>query len=99
MDEFTLAALDHAMGACLTFEGTRGEEGPRVVGADMTVPHLLGFLSGYDASHEVELGRGWVEYPDEVYNRDDVIRALIDEVRRLRTLAEQEQEQEHPNRG
>lgn len=94
VDDVTLDALEHALGGALTFEGVENhEDGPRLVGADMSVSKLLDFLSGYDESklgpltlddgHDVD---GWVEYPDPLYHRDDVIRALIAEVRRLREV-------------
>lgn len=82
-DEVTLAALRHALGASYTCDGTTH----RIVGADMNVSQLLNFLSGYDRSRLVPLSADgtWVEYPGTVYSRDDVIRALLDEVERLRS--------------
>ena len=93
VDDVTLDALEHALGACLTWEGVEDRaDGPRVVGADMSVSRLLDFLSGYDESKLAPLVDedgyevpDWSEYPDPLYHRDDVIRALIAEVRRLRT--------------
>ncbi len=90
VDDVTLALVEHAMGARLIFDGT--EDGPKVVGADMSMPALLDFLSGYDPAkvvplvledgHEVD---GWTEYVGgPIYGRDDIIAALIAEVRRLR---------------
>lgn len=60
-----------------------------------TLSRLLDFLSGYDPSKSVRVGEGdpmglgvesaaIYEYPGPLYHRDDLIRALIAEVRRLR---------------
>lgn len=95
VDDVTLDLLGHALGACLTWEGVADRaDGPRVVGADMSLSRLLDFLSGYDPAkltpvvdedgYEVP---DWVEYPDPIYHEHDVIRALIAEVRRLRAAA------------
>lgn len=90
VDDSTLDVLEHALGSTYI----EGEDGPIVVGADMSVPQLLDFLSGYDATkltpalnqydqplHDVQ------EYPEPIYTRDCVIRALLAEVRRLRVGA------------
>lgn len=87
VDDITLGLLDHALNAARDDNGN-------VVGADMTVPQILEFLS--PAKDEQEIARrtdladatgsdivdltdlGWT------YSEKDVIRALIAEVRRLR---------------
>lgn len=91
VDDVTLAALEHALEGRLII----GEDGShRLVGADMSVPKLLDFLSGYDEA-QVEMldpgddrlgfaGAAITEYHGQIYTRDCVIRALIAEVRRLR---------------
>ena len=95
IDDVTLGLLDHALGACLTWEGVADrDDGPRVVGADMSVSRLLDFLSGYDGSKLTPLvdEDGYevpdhFDYPDPLWHEHDVIRALIAEVRRLRAGA------------
>lgn len=79
VDDATLGVLEHALGASYVVD----EDEHEVVGADMTVPKLLDFLSGYDESKVVD-----GTYPGPVYTRDDVIRALIAEVRLLRKQKE-----------
>ncbi len=90
VDDLTLAALEHAMGGALTFEGV-DEDGPRLVGADFSMSKLMEFLSGYDETKCVPVLNqydqpipDWVEYPGPLYHHNDVIAALIAEVRRLR---------------
>lgn len=88
VDDFTLAAIEHALDARLSYDD---DGNCVVVGADYTIPKLLDFLSGYDEGMVVPLldDDGYeiphhVEYPGSIYSRDDLIRALIVEVRRLR---------------
>lgn len=93
VDDVALAALEHALDARLTVD----EDGnTRVVGADMSVGRLLDFLAGNDGSRVKPLldedgyeVTGWVEDEAPSYTRDDVIRELIAEVRRLRTEREE----------
>jgi hypothetical protein len=89
VDDVTLNLLEHALQARLSYD----DEGAVVVeGAEMTVPALLDFLSGYDASKSVPVvDEDGYTVPDiteyvggPLYSRDDVIAALIHEVRRLR---------------
>ena len=88
VDDITLDALEHALAGAYTID----EDGQVIVtGADMSVTALLDFLSGYDPTKAVPLLNeydqpvpDWTEYPDPIYHRDDVLRALIAEVRRLR---------------
>ena len=90
VDEITLNALAHALDGALDLN-TDGE--PILVGAECTVTQLLDFLSGYDAGllvpavnqYDTELP-DVDEYPHAIYHRDDAIRALIGEVRRLRHI-------------
>lgn len=94
LDDVTLDALDHALGARLTWDGVANrDDGPRVVGADMSVSKLLDFLSGYDETKLAPLvdEDGYevpdhFVYPDALWHEHDVIRALIAEVRRLRIV-------------
>lgn len=90
-DDVTLAAVSHALGGSLTFEGA-SEDGPRLVGADYSLSKLLEFLSGYDESlcrpllNEYDQPvADWVEYPGPIDHVHDVIAALIAEVLRLRS--------------
>jgi hypothetical protein len=90
VDDFTLDQVEHALGARLAVDsdGTHS-----VVGADFSLSKLLEFLSGYDPTKVVPmLDEDGYEIPDRVeytgppvYTRDCVIRALIAEVRRLRS--------------
>lgn len=93
VDDATLLALEHALGAALYYD----EEGDlAILGADYTVPGLLDFLSGYDPTKVEVLMDGIVPGIDEpevveyiggpLYTRDCVIRALIAEIRRLRSI-------------
>lgn len=84
-DEVTLANLEHALGGAYEVDqdGTH-----RIVGAEFGLSQFLDFMSGYDDRKLIPMedigGTPAFEYPDAVYTRDCVIRALIDEVRRLR---------------
>lgn len=96
VDDLTLDAIEHALGAALTFEDENGEplDAPRVVGADYSLSALLDFLGGTmgdDPNQEViEPGimpddpPRWVYDTRPSYSEKDLIRALIAEVRRLR---------------
>ncbi len=89
VDDATLGALEHALGATFVAET---EDGPVLGGADMSVESLLDFLSGpttvtpalnvYD-----QLLPDVYELAGERFSRDCVIRALLAEVRRLRADA------------
>lgn len=89
VDDVTLDAVEHALDAVLTYDELGGV---RIVGADMSLPALLDFLSGYDpekvAPFEDESGHTHDDITEYVggplYTRDCIIRALITEVRRLR---------------
>lgn len=81
VDDGTLNLLEDSLNGSFTVDadGTH-----HLVGADFTVSDLLDFLSGYDEA-KLETGEnGWEEYPDPLYHINDVVRALIAEVRRLR---------------
>jgi hypothetical protein len=82
VDDITLDLLEHALDARLTFT----EDGTLThVGADMTVPQLLDFLSGYDPSLSEPTEHPDIKvYPHPIYHEHDVLRALVAEVRRLR---------------
>lgn len=74
VDDVTLNLLDHALDSFVDDDGVR-------VGADMGVWELLDFLSGPSECMELD-GYSFREVP--AYSLDDVLRALIGEVRRLR---------------
>lgn len=88
-----LDRLEEALNTCY---GSVQDDGTHeLVGGEYTLTTLLNFYSGYDKSREIDLGVGpdplglgtevqWTEYPDAVYSERDVMRALIQEVRRLR---------------
>lgn len=88
VDDFTLDQIEHALDGAYTVDpdGTQ-----TLVGADFSLSQLLDFLSGYDPSRLAQAVNDYdtpipdvFEYPDAVYHPNDVIRALITEVRRLR---------------
>lgn len=91
VDDTALDRLEHALG---TSYGSIGPDGPELVGGEYTLNRLLEFYSGYDPSKLIDEGTGpspfggedvhWTFYPEPVYSDHDVIRALIEEVRRLR---------------
>ena len=91
VDDLTLTHLEHALDARLAVD----EQGKhQVVGADFSMLKLLEFLSGYDPTKVTPLldedgyeRPNWVEYTGPpVFTRDCVIRALIAEVRQLRSV-------------
>lgn len=89
VDDVTLLAVEHALGATLTRDAA-GEW--MVIGSDYTMTQLLNLLSGYDPALEVPMAdeyghedEDFVEYTGgPIYHTDDIIIALIAEVRRLR---------------
>lgn len=76
VDDITLAHLEHALDTSL-------DENFEPVGGEFTLLRLLEFLSGYDETMNVNNEDVW-EIPITMYSKDDVIRALIAEIRRLR---------------
>lgn len=99
VDDFTLDQLWHALNTSVGF-GDDGER--RCVGGDFTLNQFLDFMSGHDPERQTLVGysdgllgegdpggipiyTAW----DQHYSREDVIRALLAEVRRLRTGEEQ----------
>jgi hypothetical protein len=88
VDDVTLNLVEHAIDAVAEVD----EDGThRLVNADMNLPQLLNFLSGYDESKLRQAMNEYdqpvpdiFEYPDAIYHPFDVIRSLIAEVRRLR---------------
>lgn len=82
VDDFTLDQIEHALGGAysVTEDGTH-----TLVGADFSLTQLLDFLSGFDPARlEPTDDPDTFVYDGAVYHEDDVIRALIAEVRRLR---------------
>jgi hypothetical protein len=55
-----------------------------LVGAEFTLHQLLDFWSGYDATQEEQIDEMTSIYPHPVLHPNDVIAALIAEVRELR---------------
>ena len=91
VDDFALAAVEHGLDACLNEDNEN-------IGSEFSLHEVLDFYSGYDPSQEVVLeaeadtpfGRLTIsEYVGgPIYHHNDVIRALIAEVRRLRPSTE-----------
>lgn len=97
VDDVTLAAVEHAFGAAITFDtdewGEPDLDNPRLIGADYSLHTLLDFMSGTTSDDHplVEVKeRDWDGTPRVIvderphYTERDIIRALIAEVRRLR---------------
>lgn len=101
VDDMTLDAVEHSLGAVLTYDRPEGnvdfsDEGPWVIGADYQLHKLLDFYSGTMDDEGVVLlpKEEWIDNAPTTlderqhYTERDVIRALINEVRRLRNGAE-----------
>lgn len=94
LDDVALAQLEHALGASLTFDAEDGSQldEPRVIRAEYTLNTLLEFWSGTrdDPDGVVRqvgdyTGPVPIYYdPRPQYSPQDVMLALINEVRRLR---------------
>lgn len=69
-DDQALAALEVAL--------TPGDD------KEFTLSQLLEVYSGYDPARSVQVEPDVFVHPDPIYSRDDVIRSLLAEVRRLR---------------
>lgn len=99
------AMLDNVEAALKTCYGGKDEDGNQtLVGGDFTLHQLLDFYSGYDKSKLIFTGLGdpmglglqdapIYEYPDPMYHPNDLIRALITEVRKLRAASGSNDEQ------
>lgn len=93
VDDAMLDSIEHALGGTLTLERPEDadpdDDGPWLIGADYSLHQLLDFIAGHDEENLIHLGdSGGIptyEYPFPLYHPNDVIRALITEVRRLRT--------------
>lgn len=59
-----------------------------LVGGTITMNQLLEFWSGYDKAKELDEGENMSYYPHPVLMRDDIIRALIEEIRTLRAAVD-----------
>lgn len=81
LDDMSLGLMLEAMDTGLDCD----EDGNHVlVGGTITMNQLLNFWSGYDKAKELDEGENMSYYPHPVLMRDDIIRALIEEVRALR---------------
>lgn len=98
VDEMTLGMVEHALDYTLTFDGEDGEvlDEPRGIGAEFSLSQLCDFMSGtttdplgvVEHHGTVETFFGPAEMtvdPRPHYTSADIIRALIAEVRRLRS--------------
>jgi hypothetical protein len=84
-DETALDQIKHALGGAFTVD----EDGTHhLQGADFTLNQLMEFYSGYDPEDSYQDGYiGDVPlfiHTEPMYHYHDVIRALIDEIERLR---------------
>lgn len=94
VDDFTLDQLEHALNtrvdgpAVMPFEDS-GNEPRKLVGGEFTLPQFLDFMSGHDPTRATLVGHAddvpIYESWDQRYSEHDVIRALVAEIRRLRT--------------
>ena len=86
VDDATLSAVEHALDGAWSVDG---EGTHTLVGADFTLDRVLSFAAGIDRSEDAEhltQIASDVFVDDRIhYHPNDVIRALIVEVRRLRT--------------
>jgi len=89
-DDVTLSALEHALGATLTYDDTVDDDGdpvPRIEGADYSLTQLLDFMSGYDPTQSIPVdGKDYLlDYTGgPLYSERDVIASLVTEVRHCR---------------
>lgn len=91
VDDFTLDQLEHAMGTLIS--GWDDDGNQTYTGGDFTLSAFLNFMSGYDSAKlkpidEYQEFRDIpiYDYPDPIFSKECVIRALIAEVRRLRNV-------------
>lgn len=81
VDEQSLRLLKESLDASYNVD----ETGQHVlVGADFSLQQLLEFWSGYDKTKLVPIMDNVYEYPGPVIHTNDVIRALVSEIERLR---------------
>lgn len=93
VDDFTLDQLEHALNTCIDGPVTMpfsDESAPsRLVGGEFTLSKFLDFMSGEDPERSTLVGEvegvPIFEAWDPRYSEHDVIRALITEVRHLRS--------------
>lgn len=76
VDDLTLDCLEHALNT------SRGLDG--LVGGEYTLSQFLDFMSGYNPSNRTVMSGDVYELHDVLLSEQDVIRALLAEVRRLR---------------
>ena len=89
VDDITLEAIEHALQGVwhLEDDGTH-----TLVGAEYSFHNLMNFLSGYDPTKEVLISdddstvETYVYEGGTIYGYQDVIKALVNEVKRLRKL-------------
>lgn len=81
VDDFTLTLIEEALNTSYAVD----EHGNHtLVGGQFTLPMLLNFFAGYDPADLQEIAPGIAEYKGISLHPHDLIRALINEVRRLR---------------
>lgn len=90
LDDVTLNLIEHALGGCFEVDEIGNHA---LVGADMNLTQLLGFLSGADADIDeakrlADLsGRDIIDMSDHpTYSLNDLVGALVAEVKRQRLL-------------
>lgn len=81
IDEQSLRLLKEALDASYEVNET-GEH--VLVGAEFSLHQLLEFWSGYDKSKLVLVKGDVYEYPEPMIHTNDVVRALVSEIERLR---------------
>lgn len=82
IDESALDLIDEALNACI------GDDG-EIVGAEYTLPRLLDFWAGHEPNADTLIGHTAdgtpiYENTSPSFHKDDLIRALVTEVRELR---------------
>lgn len=94
VDESTLLAVEHALGAYLEIDD-ESEDEPQMLGAEYSIWQLFDFLSGVseedyvvDDNFDYETDAPVYICMKPTYDYPDLIHALIDEIRRLRELVD-----------
>lgn len=87
-DIITVPLDDMSLGLMLEAMNTALDGNHELVGGTITMNQLLNFWSGYDKAKELDEGENMSYYPHPVLMRDDIIRALIEEIRTLRAAVD-----------
>lgn len=82
VDDFTLTLIEEALNTSYAVD----EDGNHtLVGGQFTLPMLLNFFAGYDPAELEEIAPSIAEYKGISLHPHELIRVLVNEVRRLRS--------------